>query len=213
MKPAKLKLFILTAVLTAVGACAQGRSTFSGLLSLPLGDLKDSGMASTGFGADLQFGVPIANSQVDWVSGVSFFMHTFDADGFREMLGAPSSVDVSGGQYFDIPVLTGIRFSTPAGTAARPYILAQGGLNILMERTITATAGTDKLTVSLDPAFGFAMAFSAGVILNERVNLQARFIRMPEVSASSTLEFGTEKIEGKGNVSVSVLQFMLGVAF
>jgi hypothetical protein len=215
MKLSNLKLIVLAGVLAAGSAFADNRAQLNGILSLPLGDFKDSGFATTGFGADLEYSVPIQSGPIEWVSGASFFMHFLDGDGLKKAAGIPSgaNVTVSGGTFIDVPLLTGLRIAAPAGPTTKIYGQFQLGLNLFYETETKLTDGTTTITVTPDPLIRLGLGFGAGIIFNDRFNVGLRFFKMPEADASGKADFNGTEGDLKGKVSLTALQIMAGVAF
>jgi hypothetical protein len=205
-----LRISALSATLLALGLCAEmpkAQTGFSAILAAPTGDFSDDANASVGFGAMLEHNSPFISGPLGWVTSFGFTFNPSDKDGLEEGL------EAEGGNYLDIPVLTGLRLTSTADGPIRFYFQGQLGLQLFYVTDLTMTDGFNKATVTSDINIHLGFGGGVGMLFNDKVHAGLRFFSTPEMEMTGTLSEGSDSIDLTGEVTVSMIQVHLGLLF
>jgi hypothetical protein len=208
--------FLLSGIFLAGTAAAQSNTQFNAMLSLPTGDFgaksgNNAGLATTGFGLALEHCAAFDGGPLGWVTGASFILNFNGMEDALHDAGAPSDVTADGGTYLNVPIMTGLRATGPAGPTVKVYGQFQLGMDFLNVTDLTVSEGSSNGgSVSFDPSFSFCFGAGVGIMFSDRVNAGLRFFHSPERDIDVSNSLGQS---GTGNLSVSMIQLVLGTVF
>lgn len=180
---------------------ALAQTGFNATLSFPTGDFSDA-EAMTGFGAGLEHNSDLGGP-AGWVSGISFLYNPLDI---------PDGEDAEGGNYITIPTLTGVRFTGGTGPA-KFYLQGQIGLVLFIVTDLEIGSGFGSATLDTDPNIHLGFGGGVGAIFNDRVNVGMRFFRTPEMEMTGTASSGSDSVDLKGELTVSMIHLNVGLLF
>lgn len=146
-------------------------------------------------GAD--YNRPIGMPGLGWVTSATLALNGIDAD---DVFGTD---EVDTGFYFNVPILTGFRYTTNLSPTMQGYAQAQVGLNFFKGPSVEFN--DDESTSSIGTSFGFGVG--AGVVFNDRINVSIRYLSLGEPEA----EYDGDLFEGDYEQPVSLLTLSIGL--
>jgi hypothetical protein len=204
------------------GQAKMGQFAIFAAVSLPVGDFGDDktvgdGYATTGFGAGLDYAHPIGTPGLTWFSTGAFIYNGFDDKGLRALAEEDlTNVNIDGGSWINIPILTGLKYETEVSPTMDFFALGQVGLNFYMPPTsdITGQEGDETVSAefSLDSGTSFGFTIGAGLVFNNKFNVAFRYLSLgePEIEGTVSYPGGSDAIEGQ---DISIAIFLLTVGF
>jgi len=200
-----------------------------GTLSIPLDDFGDddvflqsnnrdeSGFATFGFGAGVNFSLPIGIEYVQWSSDILFFAHLFSEDKAENDPVLQNASDISGGTYFFLPFLSGIRGYFPVNSDFGVFGFGQLGVSVIMQQTLDADGSVFGYPVSTETEFeptpAFTWSLGSGVIINDQVSIGFRYLNMDDPAVDYTVSSGSSSNSGEREFDISMFQIFIGFNF
>lgn len=204
-------LSFLCAVLLSAGLFSQAhaqenRLYINGGLSIPLSDFADDGdfdegHAGVGLAVTGDYLVPLGSPGLDWATSASITANTVEEEFF-----GVNDADV--GYWFNLPVLTGIRYQTDVSPTVDLFGLGQIGLNLVRAPGVD----TDNQEASPGIATSLGFGFGGGLILNDRIQISLRYLTLGEPEIEYDLETdGGQDQEFEREVPITILQLTVGI--
>lgn len=185
----------------------------AGLAAFPLGEFEDdddrnsNGFATLGPGVTIDFAVPIYKQYIHWASSGSYFANFF-SDEKAENDGILRNVtDLTGGTYHSIPIVTGVRVSLPLDEIVL-YGQLQLGINILNESELEGKVSGYPVEVEFDQSTSFANVFTAGLIVNSKLNFGVRYFK----SGEHEIDYESW-INGERSFDIESVQLFVGINY
>lgn len=208
--------------------------TISGVFSFPVGDFGEAngksgdGYTTFGFGAIGDVNLVVIPPDWGWLTSIAFFYNGYNDDQVKSVyydaLITSSNYDVKNEVigYMIFPIMTGISFRTKLSSDLDFIGFGQGifslikGPKITSDLTGSSISGTAKVSYDLAKSFGFGVG--AGLIVNNFVNVSARFLFIgnPSLNYKVDLSNTSESIpmqSYKVNQLISLIAFSIGVSF
>ncbi len=165
-----------------------------GGIAIPAGDFADElgGGASTGFGLEVEYTFPfskrVPRPTIFSVTTLGLFINGMDVSALENEL----DVNANAGSYLNIPLMTGIKFRTPA-TPSMDFVGAfQVGLNYAKVPTLEAVSFEDdfEMEFDYDPAISFGFTAGGGFTFNRNLNVSIRYFGLgkPEFDSTVTIK-------------------------
>lgn len=201
---------------TAFNLYAQlpmGQFGIFGALSLPQGDFggddpeTDNGMAKTGYGGGLSFTFPLGAPNLSWQTDGMIILNSIDESVFEDQ-----GLDIKGGRWMNIPIMTGLKYSSGISPVMEFFILAQVGLTFIngpdMDVSEAGMADYEKWEIGSGTSFGFGIG--AGVTLSSKLNFSLRYLALG--SAELEVSIDGETIEDANyKPSISMILLTAGI--
>ena len=198
-----------------------------GTVSLPVGDFGEDryfdlnrggdGAATTGFGAGVELIYPLGTPGLGWHTTAAFIYQGYDdvliRQWVQEDLGSGANVDA--GNYFIIPIMTGISYNVPVSPEIGIILIGQAGLGLIKKTTMTASVpDTASGEIELDMATSFGFGIGAGLVFNDKFNISVRYMGFGEPDFEYTiLEDSSIYATGKWKIPVSTILITAGIYF
>ncbi len=208
---------------------SQGSFSLSGALSLPTGDFAEddgsgAGMAESGYGALVEYSMPVISSGLYWVTSVSYLINPVDEKGIaKEVFGEASMADnLDVENYTNIPISSGLKYQTDLETI-KVYGLFQLSYNISMigdwEMTDVYYGGEPAdISYEFENSNSFGIIIGGGILISERFNISARYYGLGETEideATATVngdEMDWSDAEGE-DFEISMFVITAGISF
>jgi hypothetical protein len=154
----------------------------------------DAGFASIGGGIGAEITVLTGLKGLTWNSGFTFIVNSTDASGatkaFKNILGDTVDVKFEFGNWIQLPIMTGLKYSYNLSDNWQLYGIAQIGLTIIKAPTRTATVSgniVDERTYDISQEFGYS--FGVGMAIFNDFDLGLRYFnfRSPKFNGERTL--------------------------
>lgn len=196
-----------------------------GGVSIPTGDFgedksfnldtgKGDGFATVGFGGGLELLYPIGTPGLNWHTTAGFLYNGFDD---KELLNYidDEEAEVTAGNYFIIPVITGLSYQAPLSADLDALLIGQLGLSFIKKTTMELYYPVTDY--SLEVEFGMATSFTfgvgAGLLFNDKFNVSFRYLGCGEPEFDVTFDEDGETYDGEAEISVAVFLISVGVYF
>jgi hypothetical protein len=206
----------------------------SGVFSLPVGDFGEAngksgdGYATFGFGAIGDVNLVVLPPDWGWFTSIAFFYNGYNDDQVKSVyydaLITNSNYNVKNEVtgYMIFPIMTGLSYRTKLSSDLDFIGFGQGIFSLIMGPKITSDlsgssiSGTAKVSYDLAKSFGFGAG--AGLIVNNFINVSARFLFIgnPGLNYKVDLSKTSESIpiqSYKVNQLISLIAFSIGVSF
>jgi len=194
----------------------QGQVSLVAGVAIPAGDFastsgQTAGLAKIGFGFGAQYASFLPNS-VFWSISLSASFNPMDESAIRQALGLPSTISAEISSYSTIVPMVGFGFYL----SSNPNVLfyGQGQMGMMFARTpdVKFSSGSVTVTQSSASSTTFAYGFQAGLTINRRVSLFARFIAgRPKYKV--TASGGGMSVSGEYEQPTSIVQIFAGIVF
>ncbi len=191
----------------------MGQFGIFGALSLPQGDFgdddleADNGIAKTGFGGGLSFTFPLGAPGLGWQTDGMIIFNSIDQSVFEA-----EDLDVKGGRWMNIPIMTGLKYSSGLSPMMEFFILAQVGLTLIngpdMEVSEAGMADYENWEIGSGTSFGFG--FGAGFTLNNKLNVSLRYLALGSAELDVTID-GETVIDADYEPSISMILLTAGI--
>lgn len=175
-------------------------------LSVPAGDFGDDGGEGAGFA---MMGIAVTGdyifplgSSLGWVTSASIVYNPANDD----ILGGANG---DAGPWVNIPFLTGLRYETPISPSASLFGQGQVGFNYVNGPDIELSAGGQQGEVNFGGATTFGFGIGAGVLINQRIGVSARYFDMGEAEIEIEIEEPGGSSEAEVDRPVSFFQIVL----
>ncbi|MBS4032860.1 MAG: outer membrane beta-barrel protein [Ignavibacterium sp.] len=196
-----------------------------GAVSLPAGDFGDDksfnlesgrgdGFATVGFGGGLELLYPVGAPGLNWHTTAGFLYNGFDD---KELINYidEDNIDVDAGNYFIIPVMTGLSYKAPLSSGLDALFIGQLGLSFIKKTTIELFE--PETDYSLEAEFGMATSFTigvgAGLLFNDKFNVTFRYLGCGQPEFDVTFNENGNTDDGEAEISVGVFLISLGIYF
>lgn len=162
--------------------------------AVPVGDFADdigeeAGMATTSLalGGDVWVGIPALRG-LQWLSSLNAMYFGVDED-FAVAL-AGEGIDADIGRYETALIFTGARYAVEVAPMTRLYVLGQIGTGVARapQGDLTFMGQQLQLTANWVPVWG--VSGGVGILLRNRISLDARFGRLTRPELESELKYG-----------------------
>ena len=206
----------------------------SGVFSLPVGDFGEAngksgdGYATFGFGAIGDVNLVVLPPDWGWFTSIAFFYNGYNDDQVKSIyydaLITNSNYNVKNEVtgYMIFPIMTGLSYRTKLSSDLDFIGFGQGIFSLIMGPKITSDlsgssiSGTAKVSYDLAKSFGFGAG--AGLIVNNFINVSARFLFIgnPGLNYKVDLSKTSESIpiqSYKVNQLISLIAVSIGVSF
>ncbi len=221
------KLTFILVVILAVSSYSQINKSYFGVigsLTLPLDEFKNDnyfnqeGLALSGFSGGVQYTLPLFNKYVAFLFESSVIVNFFNIEGGEDDVVLRIMFDPEGGNYFNIPILSGIKFTIPISSTLKLHASGQAGFNILKESELSSnetTFGRGKVVIDFDPDVTFAWGIGVGIAFLDRFNVGVKFLYLgkPEFDYDACFRDPQWNFGGEREFKVHVFQFVLGYDF
>jgi hypothetical protein len=203
-------------LICGVNLYAQGQFGIYGLLSLPSGDFADdnmddekSGLAKTGFGAGAAYTFPLGTEGLGWETDVAVIFNGVDESALEE-----EEVSVSAGQWMNIPIMTGLRYTSDMSPTMQFFALGQICLTFVNGPDIEVTDEfydeSYEYQIGSGNSFGFGVG--AGLIFNSKFVISFRYLALGSTDLEISID--GEEIEDAGyEPSISMMVITAGINF
>ena len=196
-----------------------------GGLSVPTGDFGDDksfnletgrgdGFATVGFGGGFELLYPIGTPGLNWHTTAGFLYNGFDD---KELINYidDDEADVDAGNYYIIPVITGLSYQVPVSKGLDVLFTGQLGLSFIKKTTMELTYPGDdySLEVEFDMATSFSYGVGAGLVFNDKFNVTFRYLGCGEPEFDVTFDEDGDTYDGTAEISVAVFLISVGVYF
>ena len=209
MKIAVILLIFLSTSFSEVG--------ISGFASVPVGEFADpapsGGLAQTRFGVSAEFLGSVSPNMLIGVEG-DFILNTLDKQAFANYLldqGA-TSASVSGGNYFNFPVLAVASFLAPISLENRISLFGGIGVDFLAMTDMDLTVNGNSGKAIFDP--GAALAWEVGAkILFDYLFVGVKYMDLGKHTINSELQSSSGNSNSTGDQKVAIIGILAGVKF
>ncbi len=196
-----------------------------GAVSLPAGDFgedksfnldtgKGDGFATTGFGGGLELLYPVGAPGLNWHTTAAFLYNGFDDTELLNYID-DDDAEVDAGNYFIIPVITGLSYQAQLSPTLDALFLGQLGVAFIKKTTMELTYPESDYSLEVD--FGMATAFSfgvgAGLLFNDKFNVTFRYLGCGEPEFDVTFDEDGDTYDGNAEIPVGIFLISLGVYF
>jgi hypothetical protein len=215
--------FLLLIVFIAVmgyGQTGEGKFGIFGGLSMPQGEFADddfeddSGFAKMGFCIGGEYVKQLNSPGLSWVTNISVVLNGLDedpiAEGYEEMAYEDFTADA--GSYINVPIMTGLRYSTETSPTMQMYGIAQIGLNYMKYPTIELQGDDGSADIEIDATTSFGFAIGGGIIMNNKFNIGIRYLTFGDQDVDGELKIPYEDdVQIEGEFSLSYLLITIGI--
>jgi hypothetical protein len=194
---------------------------------MPVGEFGDdsgyeAGLANTGFGFGLAYRVPLGVPSLSLVFDAGLLANPLDTDPIEFSMGG-GGVDAT--SWWNIPVLSGIRFDAPASPLVSMYGTGLVGVSFARSPEITwsgmyydgMTWYNAKIIQKSGSGTSFGLKLGGGLLIADRLDVGVSYLNLgkPEFDVDTQLMFdGYSAVDGlKFKQSVSMLLISAGVRF
>lgn len=196
-----------------------------GGVSIPTGDFgedksfnletgRGDGFATVGFGGGIELLYSVGVPGLNWHTTAGFLYNGFDDTELKNYIDN-DDVEVTAGNYFIIPVITGLSYEAPLSPTLDALIVGQLGLSFIKKTTMELYY--PEIDYSLEAEFGMATSFSfgvgAGLLFNDKFNVTFRYLGCGQPEFDVTFDEDGETYDGEAEISVAVLLISVGVYF
>jgi hypothetical protein len=197
----------------AKGAVAPG--VYLGL-SLPMGDFGDdkgdeAGGATMGFalGGVLDYAL---SPGLIWTSSVSIVRNGWNEDLIKDSLAA--GVDIDAGVWYNIPILSGLKYEGAVSPSVCLYGEGLLGLNYFMPPSADLSAGGATAEWKSDSGMTFGFEIGGGVVINDKIvaGLKMFLLGNPDIDGTIS-QAGQADVDVEGETSISMLLLHAGMRF
>lgn len=150
------------------------------------------GLASDGWGLGAEVYLPIkAVDGLDWLFSGQFLVNSPNVSQIKSIyqhdIGDSSQLGVNFSDWYNIPIMTGMKYQQDIIDGLGLYAEVQGGINISMEpNRVISVGSTVSEDTKFDPYIGFGFGAGVGVVILNRYNLSARYLDMDTPSFTGT---------------------------
>jgi hypothetical protein len=158
-----------------------------GYVTIPAGDFGDAlgeeaGLAKTGFGLGTELTLATRVSGLSWASDASILFNGFDLGAFKENAGGVAEV----GWWWNVPLLTGLRYDAAASPEASMYGTVLAGLSIAKTPDFKWSGqmfdGYDLHAVDMDQEASFATSLGfelgGGLVIGDDLDISLRYLNL-----------------------------------
>jgi len=188
----------------------------NGGMMLQAGGLKYDFRSSIGFGALLDYFLPVSENGITIVSSTGLLLNKMDLSFYEELYtyyDYPYGINqrFKAGYWLDIPIMTGIGFMKQISPNLEPFGAVQFGCSMILAPDINYESGEDFLYWDNTVVYGYALI--GGVIINNNVSLAIHFYDFGtpafNMSAPPSIHLGSPAI----NQSISFASINVGYCF
>jgi len=119
----------------------KGSFNLNGIILFPTGDFRneEGGSAKTGFGVELNYSYPINSPGFSLETSLSILYNGYDLAGveqrykdeYEEYSSEVSADVINSGNWFNLPLFTGLRYKTDLSPTLEAYGISQIGINFV----------------------------------------------------------------------------------
>ena len=210
-----------------LSAIAQQDSAYFGVLgniSIPIGEFSDdinnpnTGLAKGGLGGTFEYSLPVSQG-LYWSSSVSLLVNFVNDDLINEETGYEM------GPWFNIPVLTGVRYHHILSASMTILLTGQVGLGFVQAPTTESNSAYQSVefeaSAKLATTFGFGIG--AGFLLNDRIIFGVQYLDLGKAGieyeskmTTHTMIGGVDRTEehtSSAEVDQKIAMFAISVGF
>jgi hypothetical protein len=222
-----LILAVLSVLIINIGYSQTSKVKFGilGGVSLPAGDFgedksfnldtgKGDGFATTGFGGGIEILYPVGTPGLNWQTTAAFLYNGFDDTELINYID-DDDAEVDAGNYFIIPVITGLSYQAPLSPTLDALLLGQIGVAFIKKTDMELSYPNDDYTLNVE--FGMATSFSfgvgAGLLINDKFNVTFRYLGCGEPEFDVTFDEDGDTYDGNAEIPVGLFLISIGVFF
>ncbi len=201
--------FSIAILAASASFAAISNITGFGTLAIPTGEFADdassganAGLATTGFGVGGEYNYPIDGENFIWSSSAFWIFNPTDEDELKKGFGVTSA---SGMNYWNVPLLTGLKLQKALSPAFTGYVTGQAGFNYKTATDGEIANGGPSTKVKVSGSGAFAFSIGAGMILkqeilNHRIHISGRYMSLGKPTVKLKTNAGSGSFKGETNL-------------
>ncbi len=209
LRAAMVSIFSLLLISsTAAAQLVKGdmRASVNAGLGLPLGDYaddkgEDAGGATMGFTVGGEFDYVITSSGLIWTSSVSIVRNGFDED----VLDFDSTVDVDAGAWYQIPIMSGLKYEAAVSPTVDIYGQGQLGMNFFRPPGADLTQGEATGEIETDSGTSFGFCLGGGAVFNDHFGANVRILLLGKPDIDATFTSGGESQSSESETGITLV--------
>jgi hypothetical protein len=155
---------------------------------------EEAGLASPGFGAGVDFHLPVLTRGLAWVISLQALTNGITTDDathlFRDDLDDSVAVAMTSGSWIHLPLMTGLSYAVSISDGIGVHVTLQAGVHVTRQASRTVTVNglvVEETSFTFTPDFGYLAGI--GISLFEDYQILVRYVNLgtPRYEGTRTL--------------------------